>query len=71
MDFARKILNNNSYYCFRMKKVFDISIDNIINSVLVEDMKKWVLHRKVNIRQNYNPNDKISTYRVCRFNTIK
>ena len=41
----------------RNEKGFDIRIDNIINAVLVEDMKKWVLYRKVNIRQNYNPND--------------
>ena len=52
-------------------KGFDITIDNIENAVLVEDMKKWILHRKVNVRQNYNPNDKISTYRIYRFNTIK
>ena len=55
----------------RNEKGFDIRIGNIINVVLVEDMKKWVLHRKVNICQNYNPNDKITTYRIYRFNTIK
>ena len=52
----------------RNEKGFD---NNTINAVLVEDMKKWVLHRKENIRQNYNPNDKISTYIKYRFNTIK
>ena len=55
----------------RNERGFDIRIDNIINAVLVKDMKKWVLQREVNIRQNYNPNDKISTYRIYRFNTIK
>ena len=50
---------------------FDIIVDNIENTVLVEDMKKWVLHRKVNIHQSYNPNDTISTYRIYRFNIIK
>ena len=30
---------------------FDITIDNIENAVLVEEMKKWVLHRKINICQ--------------------
>ena len=52
-------------------KGFDIAIDNIENAVLVEDMKKWVLHRIVNERQCYNPNDRISTYRIYRFETIK
>ena len=55
----------------RNEKRFDIRIDNITNEVLVEDIKKWVLHRKVNFNQYYNPNDKISTYRIYRFNTIK
>ena len=50
---------------------FDITIDNTENAVLVKDTKKWVLLRKVNINQGYNPNDKISTYRIYRFNTIK
>ena len=50
---------------------FDIAIDNIENAVLVEEMKKWVLHRKINICQNYNPNDKISTSSIYRFNTIR
>ena len=50
---------------------FDITIDNIENAVLVEEMKKWVLHRKINICQNYNPNDKISTSSIYRFNTIR
>ena len=53
------------------EKGLDIRIDNIINAVLVEDMKKWVLHRKVNFNQYYNPNDKFSTYRIYRFNVIK
>ena len=61
----------NKCSILRNDKGFDITIDNIENAVLVEDMKKWVLHRKVNVRQNYNPNDKISTYRIYRFNTIK
>ena len=47
-------------------KGFDNTIDNIENAVLVEDMKKWVLHRRVNERQCYNPNDRISTYRIYR-----
>ena len=55
----------------KIEKGFGIRIDHILNAVLVEDMKKWVLHRKVNIHQNYDPNDKISTYRIYRFNTIK
>ena len=50
---------------------FDITVDNIENAFLVEDMKKWVLHRRVNERQCYNPNDRISTYRIYRFETIK
>ena len=29
-------------------KGFDITIDNIENAILVEDMKKWGLHRRVN-----------------------
>ena len=45
---------------------FDITINNIEHAVLVEDMKKWVLHRRVNERQCYNPNDRISTYRIYR-----
>ena len=49
---------------------FDITVDNLENAVLVEDMKKWILHKKVNIRQNYNANDKISTYRIYRFNKL-
>ena len=52
-------------------KGFDITINNIEHAVLVEDMKKWVLHRRVNERQCYNPNDRISTYRIYRFETIK
>ena len=52
-------------------KGFDITIDNIENSVLVEDMKKWGLHRRVNERQCYNLNDRISTDRIYRFETIK
>ena len=55
----------------KIEKGLGIRIDHILNAVLVEDMKKWVLHRKVNIHQNYDPNDKISTYRIYRFNTIK
>ena len=51
-------------------KSFDVAVDNIENAVLVEDMEKWILRRKVNIRQNYNPNDEISTYRIYRCNTI-
>ena len=55
----------------RNRRGFDITVDNIENAFLVEDMKKWVLHRRVNERQSYNPNDKISTYRIYRFGTIK
>ena len=47
-------------------KSFDITINNIEHAVLVEDLKKWVLHRRVNERQCYNPNDRISTYRIYR-----
>ena len=51
---------------------FNITVDNTENAFLVEDMKKWVLHRKVDFNQYYNPNDTISTYKIYRFNnTIK
>ena len=50
---------------------FNITVDNIEKAFLVEDMKNWVLHRRVNERQCYNPNDRISTYRIYRFETIK
>ena len=50
---------------------FDITVDNTENAFVVEGMKKWVLHRRVNERQCYNPNDRISTYRIYRFDTIK
>ena len=40
---------------------FNITVDNTENAFLVEDMKKWVLHRKVDFNQYYNPNDTIST----------
>ena len=29
-------------------RVFDITVDNTENAFLVEEMKKWVLHRRVN-----------------------
>ena len=45
---------------------FDITIDNQENEALFNDMKKWVLHRRV--RQTvFNPYDKITTYRVYKF----
>ena len=50
---------------------FDITVDNTENTFSVEAMTKWVLHRRVNERQCYNPNDRISTYRIYRFDTIK
>ena len=50
---------------------FNITVDNIEKAFLVEDMKNWVLHGRVNERQCYNPNDRISTYRIYRFETIK
>ena len=50
---------------------FDITVDNTDNSFLAEGMKKWVLHKKVNFNHYYNPNDKISTYKIYRFDTIK
>ena len=51
---------------------FNITVDNTENAFLVEDMKKLVLHRKVDFNQYYNPNDTISTYKIYRFNnTIK
>ena len=51
---------------------FNITVDNTENAFLVEDMKKWVLHRKVDFNQYYNPNDTISTYKIYRSNnTIK
>ena len=50
---------------------FDITVDNTDNSFLAEGMEKWVLHRKVNFNRYYNPNDKISTYKIYRFDTIK
>ena len=71
MVFLRACELVNECTVVRNEKRFDIRIDNITNEVLVEDIKKWVLHRKVNFNQCYNPNDKISTYRIYRFNTIK
>ena len=71
MVFLRACELVNECTVVRNEKRFDIRIDNITNEVLVEDIKKWVLHRKVNFNQYYNPNDKISTYRIYRFNTIK
>ena len=50
---------------------FDITVDNIENAFLAADMKKWVLHRRVNERPCYNPKDRISTYRIYRFETVK
>ena len=40
---------------------FNITVDNTENEE-VEDIKKWVLHRRVNERQCYNPNDNWNFY---------
>ena len=43
---------SNKCSILRNDKDFDITIYNTENAVSVEDMKKWVLHRKVNVCQN-------------------
>lgn len=45
---------------------FDITIDNEENAVLVNGIKKWVLHRRMR-QPACNSIDKITTYRIHKF----
>ena len=54
--------------CPAMKheKGFDVTIRMIKNVILFNDMKKWVLHRRVR-QPAYTSIEKITTYRVYKF----
>ena len=51
-------------------KGFDITVDARENAVLINDMKKWVLNRRMIKRgspKGYDPNENISFCRICKF----
>ena len=51
-------------------KGFDIRVDVTENAVLINDMKKWVLNRRMIKRDSpngYDPNENISSYRIYKF----
>ena len=51
-------------------KGFDITVDARENAVLINDMKKWVLNRRMIKRgspNGYDPNENISSYRIFKF----
>ena len=51
-------------------KGFDITVDVRENAVLINDMKKWVLNRRMVRRgspNGYDPNENISSYRIYKF----
>ena len=51
-------------------KGFDIRVDVTENAVLINDMKKWVLNRRMIKRDSpngYDPNENISSYRIYTF----
>ena len=51
-------------------KGFDITFDVRENAVLINDMKKWVLNRRMKKRgspNGYDPNENMSSYRICKF----
>ena len=52
-----------------MKNDFDIKVDVSENAVLVNDMEKWVINRRMIKKSDswvagYDPNDKTSSYRI-------
>ena len=54
----------------KTNKGFDITVDVRENAVLVSDMKKWVLNRRMIKRgspNGYDPNENISSYRIYKF----
>ena len=54
----------------KIDKGFDITVDVRENAVLVNDMKKWGLNRRMIKRgspNGYDPNENISYYRILRF----
>ena len=58
--------------CCVMKtdKGFDITVDMREHTVLINDMKKWVLNRRMIKRDSpngYDPNENISSYRISRY----
>ena len=54
----------------KIDKGFDITVDVRKNAVLVNDMKKWGLNRRMIKRDSpngYDPNGNISSYRIYKF----
>ena len=47
------------------EKGFDIVIGSKENAILIEDMKKWVLHRRIT-KLGYTSTDKIISYRFYK-----
>ena len=60
-----------SHCCIvKTDKGFGIRVDVRENAVLINDMKKWVLNRRVIKRDSpngYDPNENISSYRIYKF----
>ena len=60
-----------SHCCIvKTDKGFDIRVDVRENAVLINDMKKWVLNRRMIKRDSpngYDPNENISSYRIYKF----
>ena len=51
-------------------KDFNITVDVRENTVFVNDMRKWALNRRMIKRgspNGYDPNENISSYRICKF----
>ena len=57
-------------HCCVVETTFDITTDVRENAVLINDMKKWVLNRRMIKRgspKGYDPNENISFCRICKF----
>ena len=67
--FTRRVTHVNEER-FDTTKDFDITIDVWENTVLVNDMRKWALNRRMIKRgspNGYDPNENISSYRIYKF----
>ena len=60
----------NHFCVVKTDKGFDITVDVRENAVLIIDMKKWALNRRIIKRgspNGYDPNENIFTYRIYKF----
>ena len=54
----------------KTNKGFDIKVDLRKNAVLINDMNKWVLYRRMIKRgspNGYDPNENFSSYRIYKY----